>query len=316
MFLLRLWGIGRETLVVVSVGGLMAAVALLPRVVGEPNGQHFVLSPIPGPKSTSVSAPTFPPPSPRRVHVQQHVVPGFASKAAAVSLIPAAIVRPQQRIAHAGRPLEAKPEPVAPAKSPLPSVPSTPAAPPSPAPQPAEIPAPTPVAPQPAITLPPAASAAVAVGLTVQSTTDVQSATNASTKNPKRGHPLHGKKHSEESSVAPIAALTTGAVAVSESFQVTPSPVADGAAQAPTQATHHEPQGGHGHKGGSGDAPAAPVMSSAQPDPTTVDGDPASASDSGVSLPTPAPPTPFNPGSNGHGHDDGVTGPPGHTKDR
>ncbi len=292
----------------------MAAVALLPRVVGEPTGQHFALSPMPAAKSASVTAPTFPPPSPRRVHVQQHVVPSLASRAAAVSLVPAAIARPQKRVAPSARPLQAQPDPVAPAKSPPASAPITPAAPPSPAPQPAEIPAPAPVAPQPAITLPPAASAAVAVGLTIQSTADFQSVTNESTKNPKRGHPLHGKKHAEESSAAPIAALT--AVAVSETSQVTPSPVADGAAQAPIQATHNEPKGAHGHKGGAADAPAAPVMSSPQPDPTTVDGDPASASDSGVSLPTPAPPTPFNSGSNGHGHDDGLTGPPGHTKDR
>jgi len=321
MFLLRLWGIGRETLVVVSVGGLMTAVALLPRVVGEPNGQHFALSPIPVAASTTVNAPTFPPPSPRRVHVQQHVVPGVASRAAAVSLVPAAIARSQKRVAPAGRPPQAKPEPVAPAKSPTASTPIAPAAPPSPAPQPAEIPAPTPAAPQPAITLPPAASV-VAVGLTIQSPAAVQSATNESSKNSKRGH-THGKKHAAESAAGPIDALTAGVVAVSEASPVTPSPVADGSAKTPTQETHHEPNRGHGHQGSAGDTPAAPVMSSPQPDPTTVDGAAASASGSAAPLVPPAPdlssagfstpPAPFNPGSNGHGHDDDLTG---HTKAR
>ena len=332
--LLRLWGIGRETLVVVSVGGLMGAVALLPRVVGEPKGQHFVLSPIPAAKSTSVTAPTFALPPPHRAHVRQRIALGLA--AAPASLAPAPIARPQKRVVRAGHPTgtslrdappQTQPEPVAPAKSPPASTPITPAAPPSPAPQPAEIPGPTPAPPQPAITVTPAAPAALAVGLTIQSTAAVQSATNDSSKNPERGHPHHGKKHAEESSAAPIVALTPSVVAVSDASQVTPSPVADGAPPSPPQETPHEPNRGHGHKGAGDAIPIAPVVSlPQQPEPTTVYDDTASASGSDASPPSSAPDpssagpsspsAPLNTGSNGHGHDDGVAGPQGHTKGR
>jgi hypothetical protein len=59
--LLRLGGIGRETFVVVSVGGLVAATAFLPRVVGEPGRQQFALPPWPVAKSAQVTAPIFAP---------------------------------------------------------------------------------------------------------------------------------------------------------------------------------------------------------------------------------------------------------------
>jgi hypothetical protein len=363
--LLRLWGIGRETLVVVSVGGLMAAVALLPRVIGEPSGQHFALSPMPAAKSTSVTAPTFPPPSPRRAHVRQHIVLGLASSATLVSLAPAPIARPQTRVAPAGRPAgtslrdappHAQPEPVAPAKSPPTPTPITPAAPPSPtAPPavippapPAVIPPPTPAAQQPAITVTPTAPATVAVGVPIRSTVSarqpaadeqlaaVQSHKHDSSNNSEQGHPNHSKKHAQESSAAPIVALTPTAAAASAAPQESPqSPVADKTSQAPQHETHYKPDRRLGPKGAGDAIPIAPVMPSPQqPEPITVYNGTASTSGSAASpvssAPDPSsaglsapqssaqqsflssPPTRFDTSS--HRHDDAAAGPQGHTK--
>src|SRR5471030_2866708 len=72
--LLRFGGIGRETFVVVSVGGLVAATALLPSVVGGPGRQHFALPPWPVAKSAQVTAPFFAPSFPQAANSKQPVV--------------------------------------------------------------------------------------------------------------------------------------------------------------------------------------------------------------------------------------------------
>ncbi len=279
----------------------MAAVALLPRVVGEPNGQRFALSPMPAAKSTSVTAPTFAPPSPPRAHVRQHIVLGLVSSAALVSLAPTPIAHPQTRVAPAGRPAppHAQPEPVAPTKSPPTLTPLTPAAPQSPTPPPAVIPPPTPAAPQPAITITPTAPATVAVGVSIRSTVSarqpaaneqlaaVQSHTHDSSNNSEQGHPNHGKKHAQES----------------------PTSAGDAIPIAPVMPSPQQPEPIIVYNSTASTSGSASPASSA-PDPSSA-GLSAPQSSAQQSFPS-SPPTRFDTSS--HRHDDAATGPQGHTK--
>ena len=317
MGLSKLWNIGREALVVVAVGGLMAAVALLPQVIGAPNGQRFALSPLSAAKSTSVTAPSFAPRPPRQAQVRQRTALGLP--ASAVLVAPAPIARPQIRVAAAGRPAgtslrvapQAPPKPVAPATSVPTSTPITPAAPSSPAP--------TPAAPEPAITPTPTAPAAVAIGVPIRSTVSAQqpvvaeqlaagqSDTHDSSNKSKPSHADHTKKHAQESSAAPIVALTPIAAEASGAPQESsPITLADETPQVPQQETSHKPD--RVPKG------AGNAIPTAEPEPTTDNGTAPDPSSAGTSAPqssaqqslVSSPPTQFDTSSHRH---DAAAGP-------
>jgi hypothetical protein len=100
MRLLKVASIGRETLVVVSVGSLMAAAALLPRLVTEPGAGQLVLPWMATTRSADVTAPIFappPPPSPREKKHQR--APAVISFVPRQSSVPAP--RVQRPVVHA-----------------------------------------------------------------------------------------------------------------------------------------------------------------------------------------------------------------------
>jgi hypothetical protein len=148
----RFGSIGRETLVVVSVGGLMAAAALLPRVVGEPSGQHFALPHLPAAKSANVTAPIFAPPPPRVIKHRPQVVLHLVPRAVSVSVATAPVVPhvPTRAAVSAAHPSEASPRPAtrqprhAVQRQRVLSTPAASVAPPQPVSPPAAVPQPTP----------------------------------------------------------------------------------------------------------------------------------------------------------------------------
>ena len=194
--LLRMVSIWREALVVVSVGALMTAAALLPRVVGEPNHQHFALPPLPATRSANVSAPIFAPPPPRVERPRKPTVPSLADNSLVSSPTSFQNAAPRRtRIAHVEHPSETKPRAATPRPQPVvepksvtvslkPAVPVVPAPvviiQPRPEAPPATIVQPTPT-PQTAPTVAPTVSPTIVVGVSPQTTVSAQQPAEAPT---------------------------------------------------------------------------------------------------------------------------------------
>jgi hypothetical protein len=181
---LKLASIGRETLVVVSVGGVIAAAALLPRVVGEPRGPRFALPSIPAARSANVTAPIFALPTPRVTEPRHHLVLGLGHVSlglvisdASVSLTPSRNTPREQtpvvRTAHPSgtspRTVRPQPQPVVPLSQPVSLTPAVAVAPP---PQPVALtpavavaPPPQPVSLTPAVAVAPPQPASPAVAV-------------------------------------------------------------------------------------------------------------------------------------------------------
>jgi hypothetical protein len=148
----RFGSIGRETLVVVAVSGLAAAVALLPRVAGESTGEHFALPRMPAAKGASVTAPIFGAPTRAPKHPDRPAVLTFVQRPVLVVSAPVASTPPQQiLVARPARPAATptRAASVRPQPAPVAHAPSQPAA------TPVTAVVPQPAAPQPAITVTP-----------------------------------------------------------------------------------------------------------------------------------------------------------------
>jgi hypothetical protein len=218
--LLRLGSIGRETFVVVSLGSLIAAAALLPRVVGEPGLRRLTLPPPPTGKSASVTAPIYELSPPRRPQHPKQIVsnisprvpssPSPSSREAipaqpTVAQVPGIPAKPQRTAAPRAQPVSQTPSQPTPHSGPV-TQPQAPAQPPAVLPAPAVSP-PSPVvlqpepAPEPQTIVTPAGTHTLLVGLSDQSGAPTHQATQQlqvpaaqtsddddSSKNPRRAY--------------------------------------------------------------------------------------------------------------------------------
>ena len=343
--MLRLGSIGRETLVVVSVGGLMAAAALLPRVVGEPSGQRFGLPPLPAARSASVTAPIFAPPSPTVTKARQQGVLSLVRSAASVSVASSRSARPvrppvvhTERAPAAPLPVAARrAQPVAQRRSPSsipvevvvappqPASPQVVVPPPTTPPPVAVVPEPTP-APQPAITLTPTYASAVVVVAPLRTTASsrqpateaIAIAAPAPTKHDSSKDSAKGQdKKGHESPAAPVAAPSPVPAAPSPE-QALPTTV-ESAPSSPSVATDPPPGVPPVHGKGPKHDPTVQPTDPGAPAPPAP-GPPAAV----AVAPQPVDPTqqsapssdPASLDTSSHGHDGDPSGSQGHGKQK